>query len=141
MNSDTPAVAAVLAALACHPQSSAAELAAAAGVGRSTAGKALGELAAAGRVQRYPGQRQAGRRSPDRWTLSDGGPARLGRGELAGMVLTALREQNAETSPARLARRLGRSAGAVANALVRLSADGVVELTSEAPRRYRALPG
>lgn len=40
-----------------------------AGVGRSTAGKALARLAAAGDVTRHQGGRDHGKRLPDRWTL------------------------------------------------------------------------
>jgi DNA-binding transcriptional MocR family regulator len=70
----TPATApssahALLGALANRPGATAAELAKAAGIGRSTAGKLLASLQAEGRVVRQPGGHQAGRRTADRWTL------------------------------------------------------------------------
>jgi biotin operon repressor len=43
-----------------------------------------------------------------------------------------------EHSPSSLAKLLGRSSGAVANALVRLTLDGLAVETSQRPRRYRA---
>jgi hypothetical protein len=41
-----------------------------AGIGRSTAGKVLGRLAAAGEVTRHHGGRDRGKRLPNRWTLA-----------------------------------------------------------------------
>jgi predicted transcriptional regulator len=60
---------ALIEALADRPDTTAAELAAAAGMGRSTASKLLATLATQGRVLRRPGGYQCGRRTPDRWTL------------------------------------------------------------------------
>jgi predicted transcriptional regulator len=68
----TPALQTLLDALAQRPDCTAAELAAAAGIGRSTASKllaTLATLATQGRVLRQPGGNQGGRRTPDRWTL------------------------------------------------------------------------
>jgi hypothetical protein len=62
---------ALLGALVDRPSATAAELADAAGIGRSTAGKLLAKLADDGRVERQPGGRQHGRRTADRWTLTD----------------------------------------------------------------------
>ncbi len=60
---------ALLGALANRPGATAADLAEAAGIGRSTAGKLLASLQAEGRVVRQPGGHQGGRRAADRWTL------------------------------------------------------------------------
>lgn len=119
---------AVLAALAGRPDSTAAEVAEAAGLGRSTATKALAALAAESQVRRVPGGRDAGRQLPDRWsrpaatktrrpagTGRPGGPdetSRLGKGQLAGLVLAHLRRHGGEHSPTAVANALGgRSAG------------------------------
>jgi DNA-binding transcriptional ArsR family regulator len=142
---------AVLAALARGP-ASAAEVARSAGIGRSTATKALASLAAEGKVERRPGGHDGARRLADRWSLpsakhrpvrepSEGGgpPARLGRGELADLVLAYLRASPGEHSPGAVAKALeGRSSGAVGNALARLVGAGHALRTNEAPRRYRA---
>ena len=126
----------------------AADLADAAGIGRSTAGKLLAKLAAEGGVLRQPGGGQGGRPSADRWTLVASTPAaatqdrstapptptadaadptqsrresgRLGAGELRRLVLACLAERPDQAlSPTAIAKTLGRSAGAVANALHR----------------------
>lgn len=145
---------AVLAALTERREATAAELAEATGLARSTATKALATLATQGRVIRAAGGRDGARRLPDRWSLpslkktprpprtppnSGTGPAvRLGKGELAGMVLAHLRAKPSEHSPTAVAKALGgRSSGAVGNALDRLVAGGEAVQTSPAPRRYR----
>ena len=58
---------AVLAAVAAHPEATAAELADALGMGQSTAAKRLAALEVAGAVRRIPGGRENGRRVADRW--------------------------------------------------------------------------
>lgn len=69
----------------------------------------------------------------------DRAEARLGRGQLRSMVAARLTaEPGVEFSPARLAGLLGRSAGAVGNALDQLSVERVVVQTGSSPRRYRA---
>lgn len=155
---------AVAAALAAHPGATAAELAEAAGVGQSTAAKTLAALEAEGRARRAVGGRStSGRRQPDRWsppdtlsldvkpsadatetaesTTSDrpgGSERRLGRGELNTLVLDYLAGHPGEpVGPAAVAKALGRSAGAVSNALGRLAEAGTVRLVGQSPRRYR----
>ena len=146
---------AVLAALASGP-ASAAEVAEAAGIGRSTATKALAALAASGEVERSEGGRDGARRLPDRWSLledderhdpagaplaaGDGsGSVRLGKGELAAMVAAFLVDHPGEHSPSAIAKALdGRSAGAIGNALGRLVEAGGAVQTSDRPRRYQA---
>ena len=156
--SQNSTVEAVLAALAAGP-ADVAEIAERAGIGRSTASKALAALAGQGIVERTPGGRDGGRRLADRWSLPAaptgpeaeatpgvaGGAAepadrnRLGKGQLRGLVLAYLRDHPGEHTPTAVARALeGRSAGAVGNALAKLADTGEAVQTSPAPRRYRA---
>jgi hypothetical protein len=65
------------------------------------------------------------------------GAARLGKGALRALVLTQLRADPAKEHSPSLAKLLGRSSGAGANALVRLTLDGLAVETSQRPRRYR----
>lgn len=165
-NNNRPSAAdAVAATLADHPDATAAQLAGAAGIGQSTAAKALAALEADGRARRLPGGLgDNGRRQPDRWTASEPATpppseppapstvepiderrrgdvymgARLNRGELAGLVLEYLSARPTEAlGPATVAKSLGRSAGAVSNALGRLAESGSVTLVADSPRRYR----
>lgn len=146
---------AVARAVSVRPGSSAAELAAVTGLGRSTVSKSLVALEVAGVARREPGGRDGACRLPDRWmptpdphaTAAARGkapaagsvtPGRLGKGELGARVLEYLRTHpDDEVGPTVVARVLGRSQGAVANALTKLVTSGHAELTSEAPRRYR----
>lgn len=161
----TPTAQALLDALTGRPGATAADLADAAGIGRSTAGKLLAKLAAEGGVLRQPGGRQGGRRSADRWTLVASTPAaatqdrstapptptaeaadpeqsrresgRLGAGELRRLVLAFLADRPGQAlSPTVIAKALGRSAGAVSNALTVLAGQGAVVQTQVKPRRY-----
>jgi len=84
----TPAEA-LVAALGAHPGATAAELAEVAGIGRSTAAKALAAMEHHGTARRGAGGRDGGRRLPDRWyPAADGtaGPAPVEDGEEAGTV-------------------------------------------------------
>jgi DNA-binding MarR family transcriptional regulator len=156
----TPAAQALLGALADRPGATASELAEAARIGRSTATKLLATLAANRQVQRQPGGHQGGRRTADRWTLStpavtrDAGASsaatsaaaaeqpptaskRLRPGALRDLVLACLAERPGQTlSPTAIATILGRSAGAVDNALQILAGQGAVTQTQAKPRRY-----
>jgi MoxR-like ATPase len=71
------------------------------------------------------------------------GPSgRLPNGELRRQVAVHLDEAPGDTFTAgEIARALGRSSGAVANALAVLAAHGEAELMFERPARYRATPG
>ena len=156
---------AVLAALAEHPGATAEQLAAATNLGRSTVTKALACLAAEHRAMRSPGGRDRGRRLADRWSLPPvtpttdqpapagnepgvvgpvadrGAEGRLGRGQLRGLVAERLAaEPAAEFTPSRLAGLLGRSAGAIGNALTRMVEEGLAIQTTASPRRYRHAP-
>ena len=152
---------AVLAALASGGEMTAAQVADAAGIGRSTATKALASLAAEGQVDRSAGGRDGARRLPDRWTASATPTAttprrrpatragtstepsdRLRPGELAGQVLAYLHDYPGEHSATTIAAGLGgRSGGAVSNALARLTDRGEARLTQDRPRRYAAAMG
>ncbi|GHE80836.1 hypothetical protein GCM10017786_08850 [Amycolatopsis deserti] len=59
------------AALHANPHSTATDLAAAAKIGKSTAGKILARWAADGSVTRTPGIGERGRRVPDSWAITD----------------------------------------------------------------------
>ncbi|MEV5301135.1 MarR family transcriptional regulator [Amycolatopsis methanolica] len=59
------------AALHANPHSTAADLAVAAKIGKSTAGKILVRWAADGSVTRTPGIGEGGRRVPDTWAITD----------------------------------------------------------------------
>lgn len=61
-------------ALASQPQATAADVAAAAGVGRSTAGKLLARLATSGEVRRTEGGRHGARRLPACFSLASTQP-------------------------------------------------------------------
>lgn len=155
-----PAAELVAEALAAHPASTAAELAAFAGLGQSTVSKALASMEAAGAASRDVAEPVSGRRPAARWNqavkihtpqrrtvslagstaVSDrGGVAgRLRPGQLGTLVLEyLLAHQEQEWSPTAVGKALGRSTGAVANALAKFAASGDAVLTSEAPRRYR----
>lgn len=161
----TPAAQALLDVLADQPAATATELAAAAGIGRSTASKLLATLAAQGRVLRQPGGHKGGRRVADRWTLPTPatvqepgvptpapaspveltpptaqpptGLGRLGPGALRDLVLACLAERPGQAlSPTAIAKTLDRSAGAVANALSVLAGQGAVVQAQTKPRTY-----
>ena len=105
-------------------------------------------------MTRTPGGRDTGRRLPDRWSVAGPRPAktrrqlakpqapeasvaRLGKGDLRSMVLDHLRAHPGEAlTPSAVAKALGRSAGAVANALVKLTVEGSVIGAGERPRRF-----
>ena len=162
-SSSPPAEDALRKALSAQPDATAAELAAAAGLGRSTASKTLARLEQAGQVRRREGGRDSGRRLPDRWTLSPAQPApdaasekgaapaesataaangqRLKPGELEGLILTYLQENPAEPlGPGAVAKALQRSSGAVGNGLVRLTRAKKVRQVNDRPRRYQIAP-
>lgn len=130
-----------LTAAADGQQMTAAQVADAAGIGRSTATKTLGALAGEGRVMRTAGGREGCRRLPDRWAMAaapavcaptsragapvpttgqapggqaPSGPEAAGRlrsGELAGQVLAFLRSYPGEHSPSAVAAGLGGRSG------------------------------
>lgn len=143
-----PSEAAILTLLADRPELSSAEVAMALGIGQSTAAKRLAGLEGTGKVRRRGGGRRGSRRLPHRWSVvpakatpaarSEAVPARLGRGQLAELVLAELAVNPAEpVGPTQIAKALARSSGAVANALDRLVRSGEATLVTPSPRRYR----
>jgi hypothetical protein len=136
---------AVIKALASRGDLTVAEIAVAAGLGRSTVGKTLAGLERAGRARRSSGGREGERRLPDRWSVAPSDPARVGSGrerlrpgQLDALVLDYLKAHGkaAPLGPTVVAKGLGRSSGAVGNCLARLAAAGQVRQVSDHPRRY-----
>lgn len=216
----TPAVRARTAAedklwevLHAHPNSTAAELSVAAGIGKSTAGKILAVWGAEGSVMRTCGITEGSGRTADRWTIIDTDvdidstagvefaeapsdtsaftdvanaaegedhssigshqnesgahnaakpaaealvegdtvnsaaqtatqrPVRLTSGALRGMVEDFLgKHRGQEFSPSMIGQALGRSSGAVNNALETLAKTGYAIKTQDAPKRFTAAP-
>lgn len=153
---------ALVAAVTANPGATAAAMAAALGIGHSSAQKRLAALEVTGRVRRDRGGRVDGVRAPDRWHPLDADPAvaaqpgtdhdepavcgtvaaegrgHLGRGALAAMVRDYLAERPKESfGPAALAKTLGRSQGAISNALAAMAERGEAVLVADKPRRYR----
>jgi hypothetical protein len=133
---------AITKALKANPDATAAEVAAVANVGRSTASKVLARLTSVGQVCRTEGGRDGGRRLPDRFALASAKPAgkaaklpaakdaepkaaeeRLKPGQLDGLVLGFLKKNtdSGPHGPTAVAKALNRSSGAVGNCLVRLN--------------------
>ncbi|OJU80816.1 MAG: hypothetical protein BGO11_19650 [Solirubrobacterales bacterium 70-9] len=131
------------------------EVAAAAGIGRTSARKYLATLEDAGKVERTAGGREGKRRLPDRYSPISGeeprpeaavvdeppddGPAeRLRPGGLDRLVIAYMREHADEgpLGPTAVAKGLERSSGAVGNCLARLAGTEKVELVRARPRRY-----
>jgi Sugar-specific transcriptional regulator TrmB len=144
----------VLKALASNREGTAADVAAAAGVGRSTASKVLARLASSREVHRTEGGRDGARRLPDRFALASAEPAakgakpkaaeeRLKPGQLDGLVLDYLKKNagSGPHGPTTVANALERSSGAVNNCLVRLTKSKQVRQESDKPRRYSLAPG
>ncbi|MDA8072064.1 MAG: winged helix-turn-helix domain-containing protein [Actinomycetota bacterium] len=171
-------------ALTALPDITAAEVAGALGIGRSTAAKRLARLEAAGTIRRNPGGRSGGARIADRWSLATPAPEtrqpqgatsedlaatsgeavsapepdpsdpgtgretrsepagdaseRLAPGALGALVREYLAARPGQSfGPSGIGKALGRSAGAVSNALSTMVAAGEVQLVAERPRRYR----
>ena len=137
-------------ALADHPEVTVADLAEVLGIGQSTAAKHLATLEVAGTARREPGGRDGGRRVADRWSATASAPDdaandgpvrstdRLARGELGTLVRAYLAARPGEDhGSTQIGKALGRSQGAVSNALARLEVAGDAQLVSASPRRYR----
>ena len=76
--------------------------------------------------------------TPEPARTNSSGSLRLGSGALHGMVEDFLREHpDVEHGPVAVARAVGRSSGAVANALERMVSSGWAVRTSDKPKRYR----
>ena len=119
----------------------AAEVAEAIGISPARASEALEALEREGHVVLDAGGREGGRLLTDRWRLVSqeqprGSRERLGRGQLGDLVIDHLRDHPGEVSPSQLAKKLGRSAGAISNVLVKLAGTADLVETSDHPRRY-----
>ncbi|MFD4636903.1 hypothetical protein ACFWN2_06280 [Lentzea sp. NPDC058436] len=152
------------AALVAVPGSTAADLAASIGINKSTAGKILARWEADGTAVRTAGGLVDGRRLGDLWSavapdvaepdaVTDPEPVeavapvrvpsdplpegRLKPGALRGLTEDYLRAHPDEAfGPTHIGRALGRSQGAVNNALEALTSAGTVVKTKEAPKRF-----
>jgi DNA-binding MarR family transcriptional regulator len=150
----------IIEALATDGEVTAADLADRLGIGQSTAAKRLATLEGTGSVLRQPGGRVNGVRVADHWSVAtivadnDAGNAtktdatnpadpksggkRLERGALGALVRDYLAARPEEDlGPSQVGKALGRSQGAVSNALARLETAGEARLVSVTPRRYR----
>ena len=132
------------------------QVAADAGIGRTSARKYLSALEQAGTLKRVSGGRDGRRRLPDRYLAQKNARRsaetkergrkdqveRLRPGGLDELVLGYMQEhdQDAPFSPSAVAKGLGRSSGAVANCLQRLASAEKAELVSAKPRRYAVKP-
>ncbi len=156
------------AALIAAPGSTAVDLAASIGINKSTAGKILARWEAKGTAIRTARGVVDGRRAGDLWSavatdvvepevvakpeLAEAVvPARepfdpLPEGRLKSGALRALTEDylrmhpGEEFGPTHIGRALGRSQGAVNNALEKLTSAGTVVKTQEAPKRFAIAP-
>jgi DNA-binding transcriptional ArsR family regulator len=142
----------VIDALAAQEEATVDEVAAALGIGRTSARKHLAALQRAGKVKRGAGGREGKRKLPDRYSLAGeeqeaaprpepprkGSGERLRPGQLDGLVLGYLREHAADgpLSPSAVGKGLARSSGATANSLDRLASREEVSQVSQRPRRY-----
>lgn len=150
----------IIEALANEGEVTAADLADGLGIGQSTAAKRLATLEGTGSVLRQPGGRVNGVRVADHWSVATVGadndasnatktdatnPAapksggkRLERGALGALVRDYLAARpDEDLGPSQVGKALGRSQGAVSNALARLETAGEARLVSVTPRRYR----
>ena len=150
----------IIEALANEGEVTAADLADRLGIGQSTAAKRLAALEGTGSVLRQPGGRVNGVRVADHWSVATVGadndasnatktdatnPAapksggkRLERGALGALVRDYLAARpDEDLGPSQVGKALGRSQGAVSNALARLETAGEARLVSVTPRRYR----
>lgn len=147
----------VVDALAATTEATVDEVAAAAGIGRTSARKYLVDLDRSGKARRIAGGRDGRRKLPDRFTLVVDESAaaeprsaarkfpseRLSPGGLDELVIAYMSDHPGEApfGPTAVSKGLGRSSGAVGNCLRRLAEAGVkVTQVGERPRRY-ALKG
>ncbi len=156
----------LLSALVELGEATAGDLATRLGVGQSTAAKRLAALESSGATRRRRGGRVEGVLAPDHWSVTapphrrapagpvskeerpeapgpesqSGNEGRLARGALRTMVRDHLAARsNEDLGATQIAKALGRSPGAVANALARLESHGEIAAVGNSPRRYRAV--
>ncbi|MEU5057475.1 MULTISPECIES: MarR family transcriptional regulator [unclassified Streptomyces] len=96
----TGAPASVYAELIASPGATAAELALATGIGRSTAGKALTALEEQGLAIREEGERSGARRTPDRWRSAQSGDTRSGKIGVPDSAVSATPDESSATDSA-----------------------------------------
>lgn len=128
----------VLEAVTEKPGSTAAEVAEATGLGRSTVGKLLANLQRDGQVTRTAGERDGRRRAADQWSKTT--TERLRPGQLDDIVMTHMRTLNQPAGPVAVGRALGRSTGAVANCMKRRAKAGDLKQVEDKPLRYQHIP-
>lgn len=126
----------LLEALTEKPGSTAAQLAEATGLGRSTTSKLLATLERDGQATRSPGEREGRRRAPDVWSKTT--TERLRPGQLDDLVMNHMRSLDQPAGPVAVGRALGRSTGAVANCMKRRAKAGDLKQVDDKPRRYEA---
>jgi DNA-binding IclR family transcriptional regulator len=124
----------ILEAVTEKPGSTAAEIAEATGLGRSTVGKLLATLQRDGQVTRTPGERDGRRRAADQWSRTT--TERLRPGQLDDIVMTHMRTLTEAAGPVAVGRALGRSTGAVANCMKRRAKAGDLKQVNDKPLRY-----
>jgi DNA-binding transcriptional ArsR family regulator len=124
----------ILQALDAKPDQTTNEIADATGLGRSTVGKQLATLKRDNKVTSTPGNREGGRRNPDRWSKAT--TDRLRPGQLDPLVLDYVTKQKDPVGPVTVAKALGRSSGAVANCMDRLAKAGDLKRVEDKPKRY-----
>ncbi|WP_405598257.1 MULTISPECIES: helix-turn-helix domain-containing protein [unclassified Streptomyces] len=95
----TPA--AIYSELLASPDATVTELALAAGIGRSTAGKALTTLEEHGLAIRDQGERTGPRRTPDRWRCAQGEPTDSSKTEQPDDTVSATPNEPSATKPVR----------------------------------------
>jgi DNA-binding MarR family transcriptional regulator len=89
-----------------------------------------------------PDAKAGAKSEPAAVTAAESGGERLGRGALGALVREYLAARpDEDLGPTQVGKALGRSQGAVSNALARLEAAGEARLVSATPRRYRIVAG
>jgi hypothetical protein len=151
----------VIDALAAAGEATVDEVAAAAGIGRTSSRKYLSALVDEDKARRTAGGRDGKRKLPDRFSLvsaeaepaaggkpeedsRNGSVERLRPGGLDELVLAYMRGHREEGpfGPTAVAKGLGRSSGAVGNCLARLASAGEeVTQVGVQPRRYAPKEG
>lgn len=102
------------------------------------AARAAAPLRTGGRPPATTTRGSTNRSGTNRLDRNRSGTGRLAAGALQGMVQDYLSDHPGEHGPTAIGHALGRSSGAIANALERLVAAGWAELTQDRPRRYRS---
>ncbi|MCW2995248.1 MAG: transcriptional regulator [Conexibacter sp.] len=126
----------LLEALTEKPESTAAELAEATGLGRSTISRLLAKLQRDDQVTRTRGERDGRRRGADQWSKTTS--ERLRPGQLDDIVMKHMLTLTEPAGSVAVGRALGRSTGAVANCMKRRAKVGDLKQVEDKPLRYEA---